>query len=439
MATTMKTLRLEPIRCLTGALTLPGSKSISNRALLLAALAEGETRLSNLLRSEDTGHMLAALGELGVGLREDGDDWLVRGRGGPLVTQPGHWNLYLGLAGTALRPLAAALTLGRGTFVLDGTARMRERPVGHLVDALAPLGARIRYLGEPGYPPLEVTGTGLRSGTTRMRGDVSSQFLTSLLMAAPLAAGPVNVEVEGELVSKPYLDITLHMMRRFGAAVEHRDYRVFSVRPGGYRSPGAYLVEGDASSASYFLAAGAISGPGIEVVGIGEDSVQGDVRFIEVLQAMGARVSRGVDGISVQPPESGRLAAVDLDLNHIPDAAMTVAVLALFASGTSTIRNIGNWRVKETDRLAAMAAELTKVGGTVEEGPDWLRVTPPERWQHAVIDTYGDHRMAMCFSLVALGGVAVTIRDPDCVAKTFPDYFERFQALAEPLRRQRSE
>jgi 3-phosphoshikimate 1-carboxyvinyltransferase len=426
----MNTLRLDPIDHLSGTIVIPGSKSISNRALLLAALADGTTELVNLLRSEDTGHMLDALRTLGVALTEADGVVRVTGRDGPLVSEPGHWELYLGLAGTALRPLTAALTLGAGSFLVDGSARMRERPIGDLVDALLPLGARIRYLGTTGYPPLEVTGTGLDGGTTRMRGDVSSQFLTSLLLAAPLARGPVTVEVLGEQVSKPYLDITLHMMRQFGATVEADDYRRFAVQPGHYRSPGRYLVEGDASSASYFLAAGAIRGAGVEVRGIAADSVQGDVRFIEVLAAMGAEVSRTAESVTVAPPASGRLTAVDLDLNHIPDAAMTIAVLALFADGTTTIRNIANWRVKETDRLAAMAAELVKIGATVEEGPDFLRVTPPEQWREASIATYGDHRMAMCFSLVALGGVPVTIEDPECVAKTFPDYFDRFLELA---------
>lgn len=426
----MKTLRLEPIDHLTGHLELPGSKSVSNRALLLSALADGTTEVRNLLRSEDTEHMLNALSTLGVALDDAGREVTVTGCGGPLVTRPGHWELYLGLAGTALRPLCAALTLGSGTFVLDGSERMRERPIGDLVDALAPLGARIRYLGEPGFPPVEVTGTGLTGGVTSIRGDVSSQFLTSLLMAAPLAAGPVRIDVIGEQVSKPYLDITLQMMRQFGADVSHDRYQHFDVGIGGYVSPGTYLVEGDASSASYFLAAGAIRGPGIRVSGIGAGSLQGDIAFLDVLEAMGARVEREAEAVSVRPPADGVLHAVDLDLNHIPDAAMTLAVLALFARGTTTIRNVANWRVKETDRLAAMATELRKLGAAVAEGPDSISVTPPERPREAEIATYGDHRMAMCFSLVALAGVPVTVQDPDCVAKTFPDYFQRFQALA---------
>jgi 3-phosphoshikimate 1-carboxyvinyltransferase len=318
-------LELAPVASLSGDVYLPGSKSISNRALLLAALADGTTRIHNLLKSDDTERMLTALTTLGVPVRQDGEDVLVNGRAGPLVTAPMTATLDLGLAGTALRPLAAALTLGAGRFILDGTARMRERPVAHLVDGLRQLGARIDYLGQEGYPPIAVSGTGLSGGQVQMAGNISSQFLTSLLLSAPLAAGPVMVDIVGEQVSKPYLDITLHMMRRFGAAVAHEDHQRFIVQPGGYRSPGEYLVEGDASSASYFLAAGAISGKGITVHGIGADSVQGDVAFVQVLKAMGARVDQSADSIHVAP---GPLIGVDLDLNHIPDAAMTVAVLA---------------------------------------------------------------------------------------------------------------
>ncbi len=425
----MKRLRLAPVQQVSGNLKLPGSKSISNRALLLAALAEGSTRLENLLDSEDTRYMRTALEQLGVPVVHSGDIWTVAGRGGPLVTEDAHHELFLGLAGTAFRPLTAALTLGRGTFVLDGTERMRERPVGDLVDALRQLGASIRYLGAEGYPPLAVVGTGLAGGTASIRGNVSSQFLTSLLLSAPLAGGPVRVNVQGEQVSKPYLEITLQMMARFGAQVRHEDYQRFEVSPDTYRTPGHYLVEGDASSASYFLAAGAVRGPGVTVYGIGEDSVQGDVAFVDVLASMGAMVTKHADRIRISPGPQP-LRAVDVDLNHIPDAAMTLAVLALFAEGTTHIRNIGNWRVKETDRLHAMSTELRKVGARVEEGADFLRVTPPDSFACAEIETYGDHRMAMCFSLVSLAGVAVTILDPDCVSKTFPDYFQRFQSLA---------
>jgi len=423
----MRTLTLSPCHALDGDVTIPGSKSISNRALLLAALCRGDTLIRNLLESDDTVLMRRALTTLGVALADTGDGAVtVHGRAGPLVSEDVHHELYLGLAGTALRPLAAALTLGRGTFVLDGTARMRERPVSPLVDALRQLGAQVRYLGTDGYPPVEIHGTGLDGGRVRMRGDLSSQFLTSLLMAAPLAQGPVDIEIEGEQISKPYLAITLHLMARFGVAVEHRDFQHFSVAPGEYRSPGSLMVEGDASSASYFLAAGAIRGAGVCVHGLGRDSVQGDLAFIDVLEAMGASVERGETSIRVAP---AALRGVDLDLNAIPDAAMTVAVLALFADGATTIRNVYSWRVKETDRLTAMATELRKLGATVTEGRDYLEIHPPEQLTTATIDTYGDHRMAMCFSLACLGGVPVVINDPDCVSKTFPDYFERFESL----------
>jgi 3-phosphoshikimate 1-carboxyvinyltransferase len=370
--------------------------------------------------------MRRALAQLGIALDGDANNCRVVGQAGPLDTGARNLTLDLGLAGTAIRPLTAALTLGNGCYQLDGIERMRERPIAPLVDGLRQLGARIRYLAADGYPPIEVTGSGLSGGEVSMRGDLSSQFLTSLLMAAPLAAAPVTVKIEGEQVSKPYLAITLHLMRQFGVQVRHRDYQEFEIEPTPYRSPGQLLVEGDASSASYFLAAGAIGGKGVCVHGLGRDSVQGDVAFVDVLEAMGATVTREATCIRVQP---GSLRGVDLDLNEIPDAAMTVAMLALFAIGPTTIRNVYNWRVKETDRLAAMATELRKVGATVIEGRDFIQIQPPAHFVPATIDTYGDHRMAMCFSLVCLGGVPVVINDPDCVAKTFPDYFERFESL----------
>jgi 3-phosphoshikimate 1-carboxyvinyltransferase len=304
---------------------------------------------------------------------------------------------------------------------------MRERPLADLVDGLRQLGADIAYLGEDGYPPIEIHGTGLNGGTVRIQGNISSQFLTSILLAAPLARGPVRIEVTGEQVSKPYLDITLGMMRQFGVAASHENHQRFLVEPAAYVSPGRFLVEGDASAASYFLAAGAIAGNGVTVHGIGRDSTQGDIEFLQVLRSMGAVVSTQAESVTVKP---GMLNGVDLDLNHIPDAAMTLATLALFAHGPTTIRNIYNWRVKETDRLDAMCRELRKLGAEVEEGRDYLVIKPPAQLQPTSIDTYGDHRMAMCFSLVALGGVPVTINDPDCVAKTFPNYFTEFARLA---------
>lgn len=422
----MQQLTLAPATALSGEISIPGSKSISNRALLLAAQARGRTRIRNLLDSEDVHHMLTALAALGISVERNGGECLVDGVAGPLVTRDLDLKLDLGLAGTAYRPLAAALAAGSGRFVLDGVARMRERPVAPLVDGLRQLGAEIDYLGETGFPPIRVTGSGLHGGHVQMPGDISSQFLTSVLMAAPLARDTVQIEIVGDQVSKPYLAITVHLMARFGVIVQHDDYQRFEISPATYQSPDTLLVEGDASSASYFLAAGAIAGDGVTVFGVGDESVQGDVAFVNVLEAMGAAVQRGPVSITVRP---GPLKGVDLDLNSIPDAAMTAAVLALFAEGTTTIRNIYNWRVKETDRLAAMATELRKLGATVVEGIDFISITPPERILSAVIDTYGDHRMAMCFSLACLGGVPITINDPGCVQKTFPTYFERFQSL----------
>ncbi|HEY6599748.1 MAG TPA: 3-phosphoshikimate 1-carboxyvinyltransferase, partial [Pseudomonadales bacterium] len=350
----MKSLTLKPIDRIDGVVQLPGSKSISNRVLLLAALARGTTRVGNLLDSEDTRFMLDALRTLGIEITQAGATARIVGRDGPLVTEAVERELYLGMAGTAFRPLTAALCLGRGTFRLLGSERMAQRPIADLVDALRAIGASINYLGGDGFPPLEIHGTGLRGGPVTMRGNVSSQFLTSLMLAAPLAQAPVVVTIDGEQVSKPYLDLTIDLMRRFGVRARHDGYRRFEIPTGRYVSPGSIDVEGDASSATYFLAAAAIRGS-ITVRGIGDDTVQGDVAFVEVLRSMGADVRTFDDRVEVS---SAPLRAIDVDLNATPDAAMTLAVLALFATGTTRIRNIANWRVKETDRLAAMATEL---------------------------------------------------------------------------------
>ena len=421
----MNSLTIKPVDHVDGVVQLPGSKSISNRLLLLAALARGTTRIGNLLHSEDTSFMLDALRALDMDVSHSGADVVIVGRGGPLVTDSIERELYLGMAGTAYRPLTAALCLGRGTFRLTGSERMAQRPIADLVGALRTLGASIRYLGNDGFPPLEVRGTGLRGGAVTMRGDTSSQFLTSLMLCAPLADTPVTVTIDGEQVSKPYLDLTIDLMRRFGVHAYHDGYRRFEIPTGRYVSPGSIGVEGDASSATYFAAAAAIRGS-VTVRGIGRDSVQGDLAFLDVLRSVGATVRVADDSIEVA---SAPLRGIDVDLNAIPDAAMTLAVLALFAQGTTRIRNIANWRVKETDRLAAMATGLRKLGAHVVEGADRIDVTPPARFMPATIDTYGDHRMAMCFSLAALGGVPVTILDPDCVAKTFPDYFRVFESI----------
>lgn len=441
----MKSLSLGVLPPLRGEVRLPGSKSLSNRYLLLSALAEGTTTLTGLLDSEDTRAMKGALRELGVAWSEpDATTLTLTGLAGAGFRSPAA-PLDLGNAGTAMRPLAAALCAARGVFVLDGVERMRERPIGDLVDGLVPVlapGGTIRYRGNPGFPPLEIASAGLRGGVARIRGNTSSQFLSGLLMAAPLAQDPLEIVVEGDLISKPYVDITLRLMERFGIAVERDGYAAFRVSPGTYRSPGTIPVEGDASSASYFLAFGALGGP-VRVLGCGSASVQGDAAFADVLARMGAVVRKGADWIECEAPaerrpfafadgvrEIPRLSGLDVDMNDMPDAAMTLATLALFAEGTTRLRGIGSWRVKETERVVAVRDELRKLGATVEEGPDWIAVTPPDGpLRTASIETYRDHRMAMAFSLAAFG-IPVEILDPDCTAKTFPRFFEALASLA---------
>jgi 3-phosphoshikimate 1-carboxyvinyltransferase len=425
----MDSLTIQPITKVAGEITLPGSKSLSNRALLLAALAEGTTEIYNLLHSDDISHMLNALAKLGVSYTHvvDGTRCTVVGKGGP-IHLVGSIELYLGNAGTAMRPLCAALCLGSGDFVLTGEPRMEERPIGALVTSLRQAGGEISYLKNQGYPPIRIHANGIHGGNITVDGSISSQFLTAILMACPLARADTTVTVLGDLVSKPYIDITLHSMTQFGVTVENQGYRVFHIQgQQRYRSPGKFLVEGDASAASYFLAAGAIKGGAVTVTGIGKQSIQGDIRFANVLAAMGAKVTWGDDFITVA---QGDLHGIEMDMNHIPDAAMTIATTALFAKGKTVIRNIYNWRVKETDRLHAMATELRKVGAEVVEGTDFIEITPPATITHAVIDTYNDHRMAMCFSLLALSPNSVTINNPQCTAKTFPDYFEKLASIS---------
>ena len=424
----MESLTLQPVKAVAGEVRIPGSKSLSNRILLLAALAEGATTITNLLDSDDVKHMLNALSQLGIRyeLSEDRTECTLQGAGQALGATASE--LFLGNAGTAMRPLCAALCLGEGEYHLTGEPRMYERPIGDLVDALRELGADITYLGDKNYPPLLIKANGLNGGEVSIKGNISSQFLTALLMAAPMASEDLIINVDGELVSKPYIDITLHTMALFGVNVINDNYERFTIKSGQtYRSPGEVMVEGDASSASYFLAAAAIAGGTVRVYGVGADSVQGDKRFAEVLEAMGASVTYGPTYIEVT--RGATLKAVDMDMNHIPDAAMTIATTALFAEGTTAIRNIYNWRVKETDRLSAMATELKKVGATVVEGDDFIEVTPPAQLTHAAIDTYDDHRMAMCFSLVCLSNTPVTINDPGCTRKTFPEYFDLFKQI----------
>ena len=433
-----------------GCVQLPGSKSISNRVLLLAALSHGTTVLHDLLDSDDTRVMLQALHSLGCtitpGQVTPGQPLHITGLGGALPADAAA-TLFLGNAGTAMRPLTAALAVLGGQFEMTGIARMYERPIGDLVDALRQLGCQIDYLGTPGYPPLKIGHPDFAAhlaAPIRVRGDVSSQFLTSLLMALPLLARTqaITIDVQGELISKPYIHITLELLARFGIRVENHGWQRFVIPAGSrYQSPGAIHVEADASSASYFIALGAIATgdngqKSIKIEGVGLDSIQGDIRFAEAAQAMGAVVTGGPNWLQVQRG-AWPLKAIDLDCNHIPDAAMTLAAMALYANGTTTLRNIASWRVKETDRIAAMACELRKLGATVEEGADFIRITPPasvQDWQAASIHTYDDHRVAMCFSLAAFNpaGLPVRIEDPQCVAKTFPDYFEALFTLVQP-------
>ena len=435
-----------------GTVSLPGSKSISNRVLLLAALSQGTTTIHDLLDSDDTQVMLAGLKQLGCRITPEavipGQAIEVTGIGGQLPAGTTA-TLFLGNAGTAMRPLTAALSVLGGNFEMTGVPRMYERPIGDLVDALRQLGCQIDYLKDEGFPPLKIGQpdfSQLSNESIKVRGDVSSQFLTSLLMALPLLAKgrDITIEVVGELISKPYIHITLELLARFGIAVKNDNWQRFVIPAGSrYQSPGSIHVEADASSASYFIALGAITADAaeqnsIKILGVGKDSIQGDIRFIEAAQAMGAQVESGPNWLQVSRG-AWPLKAIDLDCNHIPDAAMTLGVMALYANGTTTLRNIASWRVKETDRIAAMAIELRKLGATVEEGADYIRITPPaskQAWKAASIHTYDDHRVAMCFSLAAFNPAKLPVRieDPKCVAKTFPDYFEALFSLCETER-----
>jgi 3-phosphoshikimate 1-carboxyvinyltransferase len=432
----IESLDIPPLTGAHGTVHLPGSKSISNRVLLLAALSQGETVVHDLLASDDTAVMLAALKQMGCSVEQSGQTAVIGGLGGKLVNAQGK--LFMGNAGTAMRPLTAALALMGGDYELSGVPRMHERPIGDLVDALRQLGCSIDYLGNDGFPPLHLKpGKLALDKAIQVRGDVSSQFLTALLMALPLVAEQdIRLEVTGELISKPYIEITLNLLARFGIQVRREGWQSFTIPAGSrYQSPGEIHVEGDASSASYFVALGAIAtgaGHSIDIRGIGSASIQGDIRFVEAAQLMGAKVESSPNSLRVSRG-AWPLKAIDLDCNHIPDAAMTLAVMALYADGSTTLRNIASWRVKETDRIAAMACELRKLGAVVEEGADFIRVTPPVQWRSAAIHTYDDHRVAMCFSLAAFNpaGLPVRILDPKCVAKTFPDYFEALFELTQ--------
>ncbi|MSQ80537.1 MAG: 3-phosphoshikimate 1-carboxyvinyltransferase [Candidatus Methylopumilus sp.] len=419
---------LKAVQSVSGQVTLPGSKSITNRILLLSAIAEGTTTIKNALSSDDTHHMIEALKKLQVELtQKDNGDIIIQGTRGDFKNKSAE--IFLGNAGTAFRPLTAVLSLSKGNYILSGVSRMHERPIKDLVDALLQLNADITYLNQIGYPPLKISPSEIKiEAPIKIRGDISSQFLTALLMCIPLSKKEVSIEILGDLISKPYIDITLNLMARFGVHVKKTDWQHF-VMPAAskYVSPGEIFIEGDASSASYFLAAGALSGD-IEIKGIGKNSIQGDIKFAEALSLMGAHVDIREESIKISKAKI--LHAIMLDCNHMPDAAMTLAILALFAKGTTRLTNIASWRVKETDRIAAMAKELRKLGATVIEGEDFIEITAPLHIQENVeINTYDDHRMAMCFSLVSLRNVPITINNPDCVNKTFPTYFEVLESV----------
>ena len=422
-------LRLDPIRRISGSITLPGSKSLSNRVLLLAMLSEGETFIENLLDSDDVRRMIDALAKLKISYEEDrpGKKIRVKGEGGRIPVDKAE--LFLGNAGTAIRPLTAALTLGHGRFVLDGIERMRERPIQDLLDGLNQLGAQVRSINNSGCPPVEIIANGLPGGVTKLSGAISSQYLSAILLTSPYAQTPVEIRIRDHLVSIPYVEMTIRLMSRFGVnVVVSEDFRNFYINaPQNYQSPETYFVEGDASSASYFLAGAAITGGSVTVVGCGTESLQGDAQFAKVLEMMGAEVGWQANKITVQG--SGNLKGIDMDMNEMPDAAMTLAVTALFAKGTTAIRNIYNWRLKETERLKAVSCELKKLGASVDEGEDYLIIVPPRELMPAEISTYDDHRMAMAFSLAACSEVPITILNPTCVNKTFPDYFNQLSKL----------
>ena len=428
--------QLPAFKSFEGTIQLPGSKSITNRAFLISALANGKTRLHNLLKSDDTRYMGEALQKLGVQIQfsDDFSEAVVCGNAGPVDAPAGQSGapveLFLGNAGTAMRSLTAALTLGHGEFVLRGEERMRERPILDLVEALQSLGADVSYEETEGYPPVRIKADGLKGGSVSVRGNISSQYLTALLICAPYCNEPLHIHVEGELISAPYVLLTLDVMKRFGIEVKHEGLSDFYVPKGVYQSPGDYTVEGDASSASYPLAAAAISGGCVKVLGMGSESIQGDLAFVHVLERMGVQVKLGPDWVECMGPKGKLKSLGEFNAVEIPDAAMTLAVLALFADGPMTISGIASWRVKETDRIAAMAAELRKVGAEVRESMDSITVTPPKDLRSASIETYNDHRMAMCFSLVSLGGVSIKILDPACVNKTYPSFFEDFKRFA---------
>ena len=424
----MDALEIQPLDAPVNAnIDVPGSKSYTNRALLIAALAHGESRLTGALFSDDTRHMAGSLRTLGIGVQ--GDEaacaFTVAGTGGRIPVPKA--DLTIGNSGTAARFLTAYLGLGRGTYTLDGNPRMRQRPIQDLLDGLRPLGVDVESKENTGCPPVLVNASGIRGGRTFMPGDRSSQYFTALLLVAPYAEQDVEIRVQGDLVSKPYINITLNIMRDFGVEVSNDGYNTFRVHAGQRYRPQHYRVEPDASNASYFFAAAALTGGRVKVRGLTGSSAQGDVGFVDILERMGCRVRKDGDGIEVRGPQ--KLAGIDIDLNGMTDTVQTLCAIAPFASGPVTVRNVAHMRIKETDRIAALETELGKLGARVAARPDGLTVHPADRIRPAELDTYDDHRMAMSLSLVGLAAPGIVIRDPDCVNKTFPTYFDLLNRL----------
>lgn len=415
---------------LDASLSLPGSKSLTNRALIIAALADGESVLSNALFAEDTEIMLHALEQLGVPIEASPASCRLTIRGGDGAFPESEGNLFCGNSGTSIRFLAAMLATGVGRFELDGKPRMRERPIGDLMDVLASLGSRVEYGEATGFPPVVLHANRIAGGHVGFRNPPSSQMVSALLMASPLADSDMMIQVVGKLISRPYIDMTISVMEQFGVTglAQYGDDARFIIPPQRYVGT-SFNVEPDASNATYFLAAAAIAGGRVTVPGLTRASMQGDVRFADVLGSMGCRVQFDDDGVTVERDQAAPLCAVDIDLTDMPDTAQTLAVVSLFAVGETVMRGLSSLRVKETDRLQALENELSKLGASVSTDDESIRITPPDHWQSAVIETYDDHRMAMSFALAGLRGNDVTILDPGCCSKTFPTFFDVFEKM----------
>ena len=428
----MNEITLKASKQVRGCIKLPGSKSITNRVLLMAALGSGVTKLIDPLRSEDTDQMINALIKLGVSVKEVNDDKKTLEIKGAEHNFPNKdTNLFLGNSGTTFRPLAAVLAMMRGSYNLSGIERMHERPIKDLVDALEQMGSSIQYEKNHGYPPITINNSSIEiSEPIQIKGDISSQYLTALLIAGPISNNEFNIEVIGDLISKPYIDITLKLLTKFNIFYNNDNWRLFSLKKDSvYRNPTKIFVEGDASSASYFFAAASLAGS-IEIKGINKDSIQGDLKFLDIISKMGAKIEYKSDSIQVSRASS--LKGLEIDCIEIPDAAMTLAIMAVFADKPTKLKNIGSWRVKETDRILAMNNELTKMGVEVSTTHDSMTVFPQKQLNDNIsIETYNDHRIAMCFSLFCLKNLNITIQDPNCVNKTYPDYFKDLKSVIE--------